>query len=88
MTDQLTLPPTYALPVMVANPNRSSKLTRLISIIKSSPGVTGDFHLSTISSENDSIYSSYLTPFTPVKKKIFWPPSCVTGGERQMIPPS
>lgn len=41
----LTLPPTYAFPVIVANPKRSSKLTRLISMISWSPGVTGDFHL-------------------------------------------
>ena len=40
-----TLPPTYALPVIVANPSLSSKPTRLISMMSWSPGVTGDFHL-------------------------------------------
>lgn len=44
-TETAIFPPTYAFPVIVAKPSLSSKPTRLISITKSSPGVTGDFHL-------------------------------------------
>lgn len=67
-----TLPPTYPLPVMVAKPRRSSKFTKLISIISWSPGVTGLFQ---------------RTPFTPVKKNSRPPPSSLIGGDRQIIPP-
>lgn len=67
-----TFPPTYAFPVIVAKPNRSSKFTKFISMTRSSPGVTGVFQ---------------RTPLTPVKKNNFPPPSLLIGGDKHTIPP-